>query len=57
MAGYKGYHTFLYGKVIGSTIGRSYDGRPIGVTVHSDSVENSEDLMQRFVGKGLVAKN
>ena len=57
MAGYKGFHTFLYGKVIGSTIGRSYDGRPIGVTVHSDSVENSEDLMQRFVGKGLVAKN
>ena len=37
-----------------AAIGCAEFGQPIGVTVHSHCVESFENLLQRYVGEGLV---
>ena len=37
-----------------TVIGRLENGQPIGVNVHSHSVDHFEDLLQRYVGEVAV---
>ena len=37
-----------------AAIGRSENGTPIGVTVYLHCIENFENLLQSYVGKGAI---